>query len=249
MKTNIILIIVPILLMAIYAGSTSVPTEACISLKIQILSPKNMIYATNSIPLTFTINKATSWIGYVLDGQANVTISGNTTLTDLQDGWHYVIVYANDTCGRMGASCRIDFAVDTTPPNITNVHQIPNKDSVYPEDTVKINATVTDEVSGVKLVNLSYTCTNSSGTLTRVENMTKLEGDIYNATIPNFPYGTNVTYTISAEDNVGNVNTTGEMEYEIQQTVIPEFSSLFILPLFVITTLLAVVIYKKRKII
>jgi hypothetical protein len=247
MKTNISFIVVPILLMAIYMTTTSVPVKACFySLKIEILSPKNMIYATNSIPLTFTINKPTSWIGYSLDEQANITIQGNITLTDLQDGWHDIIVYANDTCGRKGASCKVYFAVDTTPPNITNVHQLPFNDSVSPEDEVKVNATVTDDVSGVKRVILFYAYADNSGTWIRVENMTKLEGDIWNATIPAFPYGTNVTYTISAEDNVGNIITTVEMGYDIQYQVIPEFSPLILLPLFMIATLIATAIYRRK---
>lgn len=251
MKTKISFIVVPILLMATYMTVTSVPVNAWYSsLKIEILSPKNMIYATNSIPLTFTINKTTSWIGYSLDGQTNVTITGNTTLTDLQDGWHYVIVYAKGkctcTCEGTVASCRVDFAVDTTPPNITNVHQLPTNDSVYPEDEVKVNATVTDDISGVKQVTLVYDV-NSSGTWIGVENMTSLEGDIWNANIPAFPYGTNVTYAISAEDNVGNAITTVAMGYEIQYQVIPEFSPLIIMPLFMMASFIATVAYRRRK--
>jgi hypothetical protein len=248
MKTKISFIVVSMLIMAVCMAVTSVPVNAWYSLKIEILSPKNnKIYATNSIPLTFTINKTASWIAYSLDGQANITITGNTTLTDLQDGWHNVTVYAKSTCmcGGKEASCRVDFAVDTTPPNITDVHQSPSSDSVYPEDEVKVNATVTDDLSGVKQVILLY-YTNSSG-IWIGENMTKLEGDIWNATIPAFPYGTNVTYTISAEDNVGNTITTEEMEYEVQYEIIPEFSPLIALPLFTIATLIAAIAYRKRK--
>jgi hypothetical protein len=77
--------------------------------------------------------------------------------------------------------------------------------------------------------------------------MTNLEGDIWNATIPAFPYGTNVTYAISAEDNVGNAITTAEMGYEIQYQVIPEFSSLIALPLFIMASLMAMVAQRRRK--
>jgi hypothetical protein len=158
-----------------------------------------------------------------------------------------VIVYANATCtcGETGASCRVDFAVDTTPPNITNIHQLPANDSVYPEDEVKVNATVIDDVSGVKQVILLYDV-NSGGTWIGVENMTMLEGDIWNATIPAFPYGTNVTYAISAEDNVGNAITTVEMGYDIQYQVIPEFSPLIIPPLFMMASLIAIVAYRRK---
>jgi parallel beta-helix repeat protein len=78
---------------------------------ITIISPQNITYTTSSVPLTFTINEPTSWIGYSLDGQANVTISGNTTLTGLSEGSHNIIVYANDTSGNMGASNRVYFTI------------------------------------------------------------------------------------------------------------------------------------------
>jgi hypothetical protein len=247
MKAKINRIALSIIIVAVYVASSGISSVMACPPKIQILSPKEMIYATSSIPLIFTLDRETSWIGYVLDGQANVTIAGNTTLTALQDGEHYVRVYANSTCGRMGASEIVYFTVDTTPPEITNVVQFPDKDNVLPEDEVKINATVTDEISGVKRATLFYAWANSSGTWIRVVNMTVLEGDIWNATIPKFPYGTNVTYTISAEDNVGNSITTVEMGYDIQYNVISELSSFLALPLFMITTITAAAVYRRKR--
>jgi parallel beta-helix repeat protein len=79
---------------------------------ITILSPQNTTYNTTSVPLTFTVNEPTSWIGYSLDGSANITIIGNTTLIGLSEGFHNLIVYANDTSGNMGTSNRIYFTVD-----------------------------------------------------------------------------------------------------------------------------------------
>jgi parallel beta-helix repeat protein len=87
---------------------------------ISILSPQNKTYTVNaSIPLTFTVDEFASWIGYSLNGQPNATITGNTTLPTLPDGWHYVVVYANDTFGNMEASPARHFTVDTTPPTGT----------------------------------------------------------------------------------------------------------------------------------
>jgi len=209
---------------------------------IEIISPENKTYAMNSVPLNFTINKEMSWIGYSLDGQTNVTIAGNTTLTDLLDGSHYVIVYANDTFGDMGSSNIVYFTVDSTPPNITVVSQIPPEDNVLPVDEVRVNATVTDDLSTLKRVTLNYTINNGTWFS---EEMTNLEGNIWNATIPAFPYCTNVNYTIIAEDNVGNTITTEEIGYKYH--VIPEFPSLIILPLFMITTLLAIIVYRRKR--
>lgn len=76
-----------------------------------IISPENKTYITTSIPLTFTVNEPTSWIGYSLDNQANITITGNITLIGLSEGAHSIIVYANDTAGNMGASKTVYFTV------------------------------------------------------------------------------------------------------------------------------------------
>ena len=133
---------------------------------------------------------------------------------------------------------------DTTPPNITGVTQTPTKNNVLPGDDVKVNATVTDDVTGVKQVALNYT--NGNGTWAIAE-MTNLEVNLWNATIPAFPHGTKVTYTIIAEDKANNTITTEKLlGYLYQYEVIPEFPSLLILPLFMIATLLTVIVYRKK---
>jgi hypothetical protein len=80
-------------------------------LSISVLSPQNKTYSTKSLPLNFMVTQPTSWISYSLDGQENVTISGNTTLTGLPDGPHSVTVYAKDVAGNTGASETISFSV------------------------------------------------------------------------------------------------------------------------------------------
>jgi len=88
-------------------------------LTVSIISPRNITYSDADIPLVFAVNEPTAWLGYSLDGQANVTITGNETLTDLTNGVHHIVVHANDTIGNMGVSESIDFVVqDTTPPAI-----------------------------------------------------------------------------------------------------------------------------------
>ncbi|MBE0511416.1 right-handed parallel beta-helix repeat-containing protein [Candidatus Bathyarchaeota archaeon] len=76
-----------------------------------VVSPENKTYTGNNVSLTFTVNKPTSWIGYSLDGQATVTIAGNTTLTGLSDGSHILRVYANDAFGYTGASEIVYFRI------------------------------------------------------------------------------------------------------------------------------------------
>lgn len=214
---------------------------------ITIMSPENKTYPTSSIPLTFNIDEPAVWIGYSLDGQMNGTIVGNITLPTLPDGAHHIVVYANDTYGNMGESATVYFMVDITKANITNVSQDPST-NVLPDTIVRVNATVTDATSGIKRVLLNYTYANSTGTWNATVSMTHLTGDIWNTTIPAFPYGTNVNYTIIAEDNAGNVITTEQIYgYKYEYQVVPEFSTLTGIIALMITTLLLAIFSKKKR--
>ena len=68
-------------------------------LAVSISSPENRTYNTNSVLVEYTVSKIESVIGYSLDGQANITISGSTTLSDLSEGQHKLTVYAKDKDG------------------------------------------------------------------------------------------------------------------------------------------------------
>lgn len=214
---------------------------------ILILSPQNKTYSSYSIPLSFTLDKPTSWIGYSLEDVANVTVTGNTTMASVSDGHHKIVVYATDTVGLTGTSRVIFFTVDTTPPNITAVNQTPSPDNVYPQDEVQVTVTIHDETSGVKQAIIVYAYTNSSGTWIRFVPMSNIEGDTWNASIPAFPYCTNVTYTIVAEDEVGNIMTTIEAGYEYRYHVVPETFLSTILFLLMVATLFAIIAVKKKN--
>ena len=67
---------------------------------ISVFSPQNKTYTTTDVALDFTVNEATSWIRYSLDGQANVTVTDGITLSDLAEGVHSITVYAQDTEGQ-----------------------------------------------------------------------------------------------------------------------------------------------------
>jgi hypothetical protein len=210
---------------------------------ISVTSPTNTTYSSGEIPLIFAVNEPTNMTCYTIDGEANVTLTGNTTLTGLADGTHQLTVYANCTEGSMDEFATVWFTVDTTPPNITDVVQAPVNVKGTLEDGVRVNATVTDALSGVQRVALNY----SDGNETWVTNeMTKLEEDVWSGTIPAFPHGTNVTYTVIAEDMVGNTITSEELHGQPNQyEVLPEFLALITLPLLLIPTSCAVVIKKK----
>ena len=92
-----------------YAMQTASP-------EISLLSPLNQTYDNSSVSLVFNVNvlspvKTVSWSSYSLDGQQNVTVTGNTTITSLSKGLHNITVYANDTFGNVGASQTIIFDI------------------------------------------------------------------------------------------------------------------------------------------
>jgi hypothetical protein len=78
---------------------------------ISILSPNEKTYVTSNNLLTFSISEPVSWIRYSLDGKANETIAGNTTLSWLSSGLHNLIVYASDEAGNIGFSETIQFSI------------------------------------------------------------------------------------------------------------------------------------------
>ena len=79
---------------------------------VTVVSPENMTYASSNVSLAFTVNKQVSWMGYSLDGQETVTVTGNTTLPALSNGLHSLTVYAKDTFGNTGASETVSFTVE-----------------------------------------------------------------------------------------------------------------------------------------
>ncbi len=91
-------------LTTVFTPDTTPPT-------ISVASPENKTHPVEDIPLTFTVSESTSWIGYSLDSQSNVTISGNTTIIGLLEGTHTITVYANDTDGNMGLSDLVYFSI------------------------------------------------------------------------------------------------------------------------------------------
>jgi len=86
---------------------------------LNVLSPENSTYTSNNISLVLSVNRPTTWMGYSLDGLANVTVTGDIELLDLSEGEHRIIVYVNDTFGNMVSSSNVTFSVDTFAPLIT----------------------------------------------------------------------------------------------------------------------------------
>ncbi len=225
---------------------------------ITILSPENKTYTTTSVPFVTTLDECASWIGYSLDGEANKTVSGNmtfnllpqgllwinTTLSILSEGPHRITVYANDTTGNRGCSNTVYFKMDTNPPNITTPSHVPQAD-VEPNQEVVVSVNITDEISEVDTVILSYTTDNG----TSWSNVTMIYNpntELYKVLIPGQPSETLVKYEIIVYDEAGNFDVNDNAGQYYVYTVIPEFPSTMILLLFMIATLMAVVLMKYK---
>jgi parallel beta-helix repeat protein len=135
--------------------------------------------------------------------------------------------------------------VDSTPPTIGIPFRTPEGD-ILPDQSVKVSVNVTDAVSGVKNVTLSYTINNG----TTWENLPmnyNASTSLYEATIPSHPAGTWVKYKIIAYDNAENPATKDGTEPYYTYQVIPEFPSAITLPLLMVLTMLALA-FTKRKV-
>jgi FlaG/FlaF family flagellin (archaellin) len=83
---------------------------------ISLLSLANQTFYTLDVPLSFTVNEPTTQIKYNLDGQDNVTIAGNITLTNLSYGEHNITLFVSDELGNTGASETVYFSVEAPQP-------------------------------------------------------------------------------------------------------------------------------------
>lgn len=83
--------------------------------KISVVSPENKTYNSGNVFLAFTWNKPVDWVGYSLDGEENVTVMGNVTLTDISNGWHNITIYAKDEFGNIGRSETVTFSITSVP--------------------------------------------------------------------------------------------------------------------------------------
>ena len=84
--------------------------------RISISSPGNEVYNGTNVPLILSIYEPASSMSYSLDGQDNVTVAGNATLSGLPNGFHNLTVYVTDGSGNTGVSEVVYFNVDAPEP-------------------------------------------------------------------------------------------------------------------------------------
>ncbi len=161
--------------------------------KIEIVSPESKTY--NSVLLAYTVNKATSWVGYSLDNQANVTLTGGVPLNGLSNGQHSIVVYANDTLGNIGASSVITFYVDTLGPQINVL--TPGNQS-YSSRDIQLTFTVDESVSSLSYILDGQEAVPIAG----------------NVTLPALPDGSH-WLTVNGVDEIGNSASSDTVHFDI----------------------------------
>jgi hypothetical protein len=135
--------------------------------------------------------------------------------------------------------------LDKTVPTIGVPSRIPEGD-VEPGQEVKILVNITDSVSGVKNVTLSYNLNDSIVWVDAPMTFNSTMG-LYETAIQVQQAHTLVKYKITAYDNAGNHIVKDKDGEYYAYTVIPEFPSTAILPLLMLTTLIATVLLKKKN--
>ena len=145
-------------------------SNSCITVEILLpasgLHQKGLNEATKDIPLIFTMNEPVSWMAYSLDNKANVTLSGNTTLTRLIEGSHTLVVYVKDAVGNSYSSDGVYFKVASTPS--VSIHS-PKNATTYAANNIIVNISAVAPVGGVEFIEFWLEGTNYSGVISGVQ--------------------------------------------------------------------------------
>lgn len=171
-----------------------------------------------------------------LDGQSHITVESNNITLEY---WSL-----DNTGNEESHHFLVDIALDKTPPIIVTPLRDPSSE-VQPNQLVRISVDVRDSLSGVDSVRLVYFTNRSSGGL-EFPMMGNQTSGLYERTILVTEANTLVKYQITAYDKAGNNVTNDKEEHYYVYTVVPEFSSSVAIPLFMIATLVAVIIYKRK---
>jgi hypothetical protein len=174
-------------------------------LDISVISPETKTYNTNSVPLIFTFEEPeeASWMGYSLDNQQFVTVSGNITLSGLTDGDHSIRVYANNSFYMRWDSEIVNFIVQTdiTPPVIGVLSP---ENAAYNVTSPPLNFTVDEPVSWI-----AYSLDNQANTT--------IDG---NTTLSGLTEGLH-SVTLFANDTFGNMGTSETVNFTVMPSATP----------------------------
>ncbi|EMR74038.1 fibronectin type III domain-containing protein, partial [Thaumarchaeota archaeon SCGC AB-539-E09] len=163
-----------------------------------IISPVNTVYNHSEVEFFWKTDEELNWVGYELDGQERVTLEGNVTLTDLEDGLYLLVLFGTDLFNNIGSD-RISFEVstfvpDTEPPEIIHSPVTNGVKGV----SIDVSAIISDDI-GVEEAEIYYRRGGDERFLSLEMNTTGL--DSYSVTIPaSFVTVETIEYYISTND-------------------------------------------------
>lgn len=198
------------------AGYGSVPP------KIQLITPENKTYY--DVTLNFTVNKAIDWMGYSIDNQANVTVEGKVKLEGLTQGFHSIVLFANDSFGNMGASNTALFRIDRLGPEITILSP---KNQSYDVSDIELTFSLDEPTTS-----LAYS----------LDGQEKVD-IIGNVTLPAVPDGSH-RVTIYATDGVGN-NAEKSVDFAIAHFPLVQIAAVIAISIIIVSS--AYLLLKVRK--
>ncbi len=139
------------------------------------------------------------------------------------------------------------YIVDDDPPVIEIPSQQPPVDTVAPGQDVIVWVNVTDALSGVKNVTLSYTTNNGANLETLVMFLNETVG-FYETMIPSQRTETIVKYVVTAFDWAEN-NATLNITWQCCTYVVtPELSTMAFLPFFMVISAIVIAFARKKTV-
>jgi hypothetical protein len=139
----------------------------------------------------------------------------------------------------------VSYIFDNTVPQIDKPTQSPPSSNVQPNQAVLVSVNVTDpDGGGLRNVTLYYTNDTTWNSLPMTLNSTN---QLWQATIPGYPAGTNVKYKIEAYDKAGNSAVNDNNSVYFAYNVVPEFTAIALLLMFAFASLVIVVAKNRNK--
>ncbi len=172
---------------------------------ITIDSPDNQSYAQLWVWGNVTLDQATDWCGYSLNGTANVSMSNDSTThyyanVSAGEGQQNITFWCNDTTGNVNNSVTVLFRFDITYPTDLNI-VLPTS-TTYPSTSRTLNYTFTESNIDTCLYEYNSSNTTLSGcgntTFAALDNQQSTLILWINDTAGNINY-TSVTFTVDTD--------------------------------------------------
>lgn len=197
--------------------------------------------------LSYSPDEGETWIP-LASGLSETHFTWNTSMLLAGDKYLVKVIATDGSNIGEDQSNNTFTTLDLISPVIANVTQNPPSGSVEPSQNVTVRANVYDINSGIKNVALSYRCSSDNVTWSDWVNktMSAVAECKFAGTIPAFSIDAHIQYQIIAKDNSNNTTINNNTGKYYVYTVIPEFSLLLALPLFMTATLLEAILFKKR---